>query len=118
MAHSRDYTRMLNSKRWKTLRLWKLEQNPLCEMCLAEGKFVAAVDVHHIQPCESARSIDEMKALCFNPDNLQALCIPHHIKVHQDVKSHSREAHKQREDERLERWKRKHDSKRKPPRLI
>ena len=105
MSRSRDYQKLLNSKRWKTLRAWKLQQNPLCELCEAEGYIRSAVDVHHKVPVESARTPEEMSRLCFNPNNLQALCISCHANVHRQARSHSRQAHKQRERDRLERWK-------------
>ena len=105
MSRDKNYQHLLNSKRWKQLRQWKLEQNPLCELCSREDKVVSAIDVHHITPVESARTPDEMEQLCFNPNNLQALCISCHAKVHREARSHTRSSHEQRERERLERWK-------------
>lgn len=109
MSKNKDYTRMLNSKRWKELRALKLMRNPLCQMCEREGIVTAAVDVHHIRPVESARTLADMEALCFNPNNLLALCVGCHIKIHQDRKSHTKAAHQQRERERLDRWIDKHN---------
>ena len=108
MSRNKDYQRLLNSKRWKQLRMWKLQQNPLCELCQAEGFVRSAIDVHHKIPVESARTLQEMEQLCFNPLNLQALCISCHAKIHREAKSHTKEAHQQREDERLARWKARH----------
>lgn len=105
MSRDKNYQHLLNSKRWKTLRQWKLEQNPLCELCLREGKVVSAIDVHHKTPVESARTPDEMERLAFDPNNLQALCINCHAKVHREARSHTRRSHEQRERDRLERWK-------------
>ena len=105
MSRNKDYQRLLNSKRWKQLRLWKLQQNPLCELCQAEGFVRSAIDVHHKVPVESARTPQEMEQLCFNPSNLQALCISCHADIHRNAKSHTKAAHKQRERDRLERWK-------------
>jgi 5-methylcytosine-specific restriction endonuclease McrA len=85
--------------------MWKLQQNPLCELCQAEGFVRSAIDVHHKVPVESARTPQEMEQLCFNPSNLQALCISCHADIHRNAKSHTKEAHKQRERDRLERWK-------------
>ena len=50
MSRNKDYQRLLNSKRWKELRQWKLQQNPLCEICRAKGLVRSAIDVHHIDP--------------------------------------------------------------------
>ena len=105
MSRNKDYQRLLNSKRWKQLREWKLQQNPLCELCEAEGFVRSAIDVHHKTPCESARTLQEMEQLCFNPANLQALCIEHHSNIHRSARSHTRESHQQRERDRFERWK-------------
>ena len=104
MSRNKDYQRLLNSKRWKQLRLEYLRAHPLCEDCKQEGFVCAAVDVHHVVPCESAKSFGEMVQLCYDPNNLRALCIPCHIKVHQQSKSHTTEGHKQREADRLEQW--------------
>lgn len=109
MSRDKNYQKLLNSKRWKQLRMWKLAQNPLCEMCEAEGKVVAAIDVHHRDPVEECKSQAEMEARCFNPNNLVSLCIPCHIKVHQEARSHTMSSHQQRERERLERWIARHE---------
>ena len=105
MSRDKNYQHLLNSKRWKQLRQWKLEQNPLCELCEREGKVVSAIDVHHKVPVESARTPDEMERLAFDPNNLQALCIPCHAKVHREARRHTRRSHEMRERDRLERWK-------------
>jgi 5-methylcytosine-specific restriction protein A len=105
MSRNKDYQHLLNSKRWKQLREWKLQQNPLCELCEAEGFVRSAIDVHHKTPVESARTPQEMEQLCFNPSNLQALCISCHSKVHRDARSHTKASHQQRERDRFERWK-------------
>ena len=104
MSRNKQYQRLLNSKRWKMLRQHYLQAHPLCERCLLEGFNTAAVDIHHKTPCESAHSDAEMEQLCFDQSNLEALCIPCHIKTHQELRSHSKEAHKQREDDRLQQW--------------
>lgn len=111
MSRNKDYQHLLNSKRWKQLRQWKLRQNPLCEVCEREGKVCSAVDVHHIVPTETAHTLVEMEHLCFNPNNLMSVCIPCHIAIHKEARSHTKEAHRQREDDRLERWKAKHSRK-------
>ena len=108
MSREPRYQRLLNSKRWKQLRQWKLQQNPLCELCEAEGFVRSAIDIHHKVPVESGRTPLEMEQLCFNPANLQALCIEHHADIHRQAKSHTKEAHKKREDDRLARWKERH----------
>lgn len=104
MSRNKDYQRLLNTKRWKELRAWKLQQNPLCEMCQAEGYVRAAVDVHHIRPVESAHSVSEMEQLCYDPGNLMALCIPCHVKVHKEMGKGTKANHKERCSQSLARW--------------
>ena len=105
MSRDPRYQRLLNSKRWKMLRQEYLRAHPLCERCKAEGYVRSAIDVHHKVPVESAHTLQEMEALCYDWNNLQALCIPCHAKTHKDERSHSKQAHRQREDDRFERWK-------------
>ena len=105
MSRDPNYQRLLNSKRWKMLRQEYLRAHPLCERCKAEGLIRSAIDVHHKVPVESAHTLMEMEQLAFDWHNLQALCIPCHASIHKAERSHSKQAHKQREDDRLERWK-------------
>ena len=104
MSRNKDYQRLLNTKRWKELRAWKLQQNPLCEMCQAEGYVRAAVDVHHIRPVESAHSVSEMEQLCYDPGNLMSLCIPCHVKVHKEMGKNKKENVIERKKISLQRW--------------
>lgn len=104
MSKDKDYRRMLASRRWRELRAWKLRMAPLCEACLREGKYVAAVDVHHRREVLAAATLPEMEALCFDPWNLEALCPACHTATHRERRSHSREAHQRREREGLARW--------------
>jgi 5-methylcytosine-specific restriction endonuclease McrA len=78
--------------------------NGLCEQCLKEGILTPGVDVHHIRPVEQAKSVQEMERLAYNPANCQLLCVPCHIKTHQEMRSHTREkvqANKQRARQRF-----------------
>ena len=79
MQHSTLYQQLINSRKWRQLRAEKLAANPLCERHLKEGKVVAASVVHHIVEVESGHN--------------EAEC------------SHTRKAHQDREQQRLEQWK-------------
>ena len=79
-----------------------LRQHPLCERCrregiaagvLPDGYITSAVDVHHKTPVERGRTQQEMEWLAYNlgGNNLEALCIPCHIKTHQEMRSHTKE---------------------------
>lgn len=109
MSRNKDYQRLLNSKRWKELRAWKMRQNPLCEMCAKVGKVSASVDIHHITPVETAKTVEGMERLAYDPDNLMALCIPCHIKVHTEMGMNTKANRKKRQEDAFERWKKKHD---------
>ena len=104
MSRDPQYQRLLNSKRWKELRMQYLQQHPLCERCLKEGHVRSAIDVHHRVPVETATSLSEMEALCYRWSNLEALCIPHHKDTHRLLRSQTKEGHQRAEADSLERW--------------
>lgn len=66
--------RIYNSVRWKKLRAAFLLENPLCALCLVEGKPEGARDVDHRIPL--AKRLD----LAYEWDNLQGLCRRHHTR--------------------------------------
>lgn len=105
MSKDRNYTRMIQSKRWKELRTDKMRNNPLCEDCYENGIIELATEAHHITPVESALSLDEMERLMFSYDNLRALCHSCHIETHKAMRSHSREEVRRNTDRKNERFK-------------
>lgn len=70
--------------------MWRRAEG-LCERCKREGFIRAGVDCHHKQPVESAKTEEEMKRLAYNVNNIELLCIPCHIKTHQEMYSHTKE---------------------------
>ena len=102
MSRDPRYQKLLNSKRWKELRAWKLRQTEgYCEICYREGWRgidALAVDIHHKIPVESVidQGEEAMKRVCFNPANLMALCVRHHVEIHQQAGSHTKEAVEER----------------------
>ena len=104
MARDPRYQRLLNSKRWKELRVAMLQAHPLCQECEREGYVRSSIDCHHIRPISSAMSIQEMERLCFDPHNIQCLCIPCHIKVHKAMGKGTKANRKEREAQRMSRW--------------
>lgn len=104
MARDPRYQRLLNSRRWKELRVEMLRREPLCQECKREGYVRAAIDCHHIRPISSAMSIQEMERLCFDPNNIACLCVPCHIKVHKAMKKGTKANRKEREQQRMSRW--------------
>ena len=111
--HSKLYVKLMNSKQWRVLRNQHLTEHPLCERCKQQGYIVAARCVHHITPVESGRTDAECEQLAFSSANLQSLCYQCHADIHKAERSHSKEAHKERERQRLEQWKARHGVK--PP---
>jgi 5-methylcytosine-specific restriction protein A len=62
---------------WPKVRARKLEQEPLCERCKAEGMTVAAVTVHHIKEIEGRDDPNRLRW-----DNLESLCFDCHETHH------------------------------------
>ena len=106
MSRDPRYQKLLNSKRWKELRAWKLAQTQgYCEICYREGWRgidALAVDIHHIVPVESVIDQGEaaMASVCFNPANLMALCVRHHCEIHHQAGSHKKEAVEERKQKK------------------
>ena len=92
MSRDPRYQKLLNDKRWKLLRAEVFRRaNGLCELCKAEGFITPGVDCHHIVPVESAKTEQEMERLAYDVSNIRLLCIPCHIKTHQEMRSHTNE---------------------------
>lgn len=74
------YDEVYNTSKWRKLRELKLMKQPLCEMCLEEGKVTPALDVHHKIPILT--DIDK----AFDEDNLMSLCRKCHLKIHEQLR--------------------------------
>ena len=105
VKQAKDKAEIYNSREWKALRIQKLRDNPVCELCEKQGVVTAAHCVHHLIPIETATTKEEMRRLAFNPANLQSLCDQCHHTVHEEMKSFSREMVRKRAVARQERWK-------------
>ena len=94
MSRDKRYQKLLNSKRWAEVKriIWQ-RAGGLCERCRREGLIRAGVDCHHIVPVESANPDDPqaMERLAYDVSNIELLCIPCHIKTHQEMRSHTKE---------------------------
>ena len=107
MSRSKEYQRLLNARRWAEVKafVWK-RAGGLCEACRRNGYITQGRDCHHKIPVESANPDipGEMERLAYNPDNVELLCIPCHIKAHVELRSHYQEnvqANKQRARQRF-----------------
>lgn len=78
----RDYRRLINTGRWRRLRLQRLKEHPACEKCEQEGFVTAATEVHHRVPVSHGVTFADKERLMFNPSNLEALCEHCHIERH------------------------------------
>lgn len=66
------------TKKWKELRLSKLQKDPMCEVCMLEGKTKLAEDVHHLDSFMNYNDMmREYKAFDFK--NLISVCRNCHI---------------------------------------
>ena len=113
MSRDPRYQKLLNDKRWKLLRAAYLQRHPLCERCrregiaagvLPDGYITPAVDVHHRKPVETAKTVQEMEWLAYDPANLEALCISCHIKTHKEMRTHTKEKVRENKKRRSQRF--------------
>lgn len=104
MSKDYNYRKMIQSVRWQRLRKEKLKLNPICQDCLEDGIYTPAQCVHHITPCETARSVRQMEELMFNLGNLRSLCNDCHVITHKRLASHSKDAQRRNTDDRNKRF--------------
>lgn len=101
MSRDKRYQKLLNSKRWHEVKrmVWQMAGG-LCERCRREGFITAGVDCHHKVPVESANPDDPkaMERLAYDVSNIELLCVPCHIKTHQELRSHYAETVKERKE--------------------
>ena len=115
MSRDPRYQRLLNSKRWMKVKrqVWQRAEG-LCERCKRDGiaergvpYITPGVDCHHKIPVESAKTEQEMERLAYDVNNIELLCIPCHIKTHQEMRSHKADKvaeNKRRGAERRASW--------------
>ena len=90
MSKDSNYIKMINTARWKRLRLRKLKAQPLCECCKTNDKITPANEVHHVTPVESVSNIELMEKLMFDYNNLMSVCHACHVEIHAEMFSHSK----------------------------
>lgn len=105
MAHSKEYVKIMNSRRWHNLQSEILSKHPYCERCGALGRQTKAKVVHHVKPIESGHSLAEYERLAYDPENLQALCTQCHSYIHRNIiGSFSKSGRKMRAQDRFQVW--------------
>lgn len=78
--------KLYNSQRWRTLREYKIQQSPLCEICISEGVVRPTEEIHHITPISTGLTYEDMQVLCYDYNNLQSLCRDCHHNIHKTLK--------------------------------
>lgn len=69
---NKKYSQFYNSTQWRNVRKAKLMEQPLCEVCLAQGKYTKADMVHHCKyelrdpnGWEHRLSLDNLQSICY-----------------------------------------------------
>ncbi len=69
MARSHE---ILRTHRWRRFRRRVLAEEPLCRLCASRNRWIAAAELHHVQP------LHKRPDLAFARDNVMPLCRPCH----------------------------------------
>lgn len=82
-----DRQKIYQSQRWKALRLAKLSEQPLCEVCLLIDRITPSVDVHH---CDSFLNYQGLQRIekAYDYDNLLSVCKECHSFLHKHGTTH------------------------------
>lgn len=80
--YDEERRKIYKSARWRSLRAMKIAEQPLCEVCLKEGRTTIAEDVHHIQSFMSTDDPVRRRALAYDYENLMSICKMHHQMIH------------------------------------
>lgn len=67
---------------WKRMRLAKLREQPLCEVCMLEGRVKLAEHAHHLVSFMKATNEIERDRLAFDSNNLCSVCNQCHARIH------------------------------------
>ena len=86
IAHNaRTDSELYATKQWKKLRNCYITQHPICEIHAKYGIIKPAETVHHVRPFMLGKTLEEQKKLCYDENNLQALCKSCHKQVHTEL---------------------------------
>jgi 5-methylcytosine-specific restriction protein A len=82
LSEKRQFSNKLyHSSGWKSLRLYKLSQQPLCENCEAMNVITLAVDVHHQIKFQSGITDADKIAYFYDYNNLLSVCKKCHYQL-------------------------------------
>ncbi len=74
--------RYYSSQMWREMRIIKLNNNPLCEVCQLLGVYTPATQVHHLQSPFQFADSQLVEEYFYNFSNLQSICPVCHGKEH------------------------------------
>jgi len=104
MAKDINYIKLINTTRWRRLRIKKMREQPLCECCQSNDKITPASEIHHVTPVESVTTISQMETLMFDYNNLMSVCHECHKNIHTEMFSHSKVNVQKANDRRTQRF--------------
>jgi len=92
IAHRRNskWNKLYQDHRWKRLREWKIQHDPICELCLKEGVVTPADEIHHLQIIGSGINDEDKFRLLLDPLNLCSCCSRHHDVFHAYLKENNK----------------------------
>lgn len=73
MTYHREYKKLYDTRKWKRLRLYQLQKEPLCAKCKTKGQTTPASVVHHIVPHKGDLTLfytGELESLCAHCHNV------------------------------------------------
>ena len=74
--------RLYASTAWRNKRFYKLQSNPLCELCQVHGTVTPANQIHHLIKFDKQPYTDLQYSLLTDDDNLICVCQLCHTKIH------------------------------------
>jgi 5-methylcytosine-specific restriction enzyme A len=81
--------KIYRDKKWAPLRASKLKEQPLCELCLIDGKLTPATQCHHVE------WLTDNIARAFDYENLSSVCADCHGKIHGSATFRASDTYKQ-----------------------
>lgn len=86
--NKKQRAKFYSTEEWKKLRLAKLYETQLCEVCKLKGLvdekeiLTLAEDVHHLKSFMKGTTFNEQSLLFYNFDNLCSICKKCHAQIH------------------------------------
>jgi len=71
-----------NTAKWRNLRLYKLAENPLCEICEKNNIITLADQIHHKKSFMEGKTLEEKNYFFYDFTNLLSICAKCHGELH------------------------------------